>query len=331
MADYPMRPFRVRILWCAAVLACFAAAGCGPDGFDYGANGQGPGHRNQQVALSAQQEVQLGAEAFEEVKDKEKANLHLTGPDYERVKKIGDQVFDAALHNKPLREEINLSDADPYGTKWVFKPEYAVIESDEVNAFCLPAGKVVVFTGLMRLTDGKDDWLATVLGHEIAHAVAHHASERIAREGKYGDASQAMVGRDQLGKDYLLLDLLGVGSHAEQYASQEAPQSERRGLFAQFGDLKFDRQQEEEADHIGVFFMAFAGESGAGATSKAPTYDPDQAVAFWQAMEEHAGNQKVPEILSDHPSDQHRIDLMRHWAARAKAAHEAWQMGNVVK
>ena len=159
--------------------------------------------------------------------------------------------------------------------------------------------------------------------------MAHHASERIAREGMYGDASQAMAGRDQLDRGLpKLLDLLGVGSHVEQYARQEAPESERRGLFAQFGELKFDRQQEEEADHIGVFFMAFAGESG-----RAPgaAYDPDQAVGFWQAMAEHAGDQKVPEILSDHPSDQHRIDLMRHWAARAKAAHEAWQTGNVVK
>ena len=67
--------------------------------------------------------------------------------------------------------------------------------------------------------------------------------------------------------------------------------------------------------------MTFAG----------PGYDPDQAVVFWQAMEQNSGGGHTPEILSDHPSDQHRIDLMRHWAARAKAAHEAWQTGNIVK
>ena len=218
MADLLMRTFRVRILCCTAVLAGFAAAGCGPDGFQYGVKGQGPGGRNQQVALSAQQEVQLGNEAFQEVKEKEHP---VQGEEGKRltahVKDIGEQIFKAALTNKPLREEINLSDADPYGTPWNFNDrDYVVLESDQVNAFCLPGGKVAVFTGLLNFPGMKDDWLATVLGHEIAHAVAHHASERIAREGKYGDASQAMVGREQLAKDYTLLDLLGVGSRVEQ-------------------------------------------------------------------------------------------------------------------
>ena len=333
MADLFKRFSPVRVLWFAAALAGFAAAGCGQDGFDYGANGTGPGRRHQQVALSAQQEVQLGNEAFAEVKKKESDHFHMEGPQYDRVKNIGDKIFQAALHNEPLRREIGLSDADPYGTPWVFDPVYAVVDSNEVNAFCLPAGKVVVFTGLMDLTKGKDAWLATVLGHEIAHAVAHHASERVAREQMYGQASDATSGLQQLKGDdrWKLLDLLGVGSHVEQYAREQPQESGRPGLFAQLGDLKFDRQQEEEADHIGVFFMAFAGETGQGASSKGPTYDPEQAVAFWQAMEEHSGSQKPPEILSDHPSDQHRIEMMRGWAARARAAHDAWQQGNVVK
>ena len=183
-----------------------------------------------------------------------------------------------------------------------------------------------MFTGLLDLTRNKDDWLATVLGHEIAHAVAHHAGERIAREQMYGQASDATdhdQGPQRLRDNYLkLLDLLGVGQHVlqPQYSADQPRESRQAGVFDQIRELAFDRQQEEEADHIGVFFMAFAG----------PGYDPEQAVAFWSAMAQQGGDQKVPEILSDHPSDQHRIDLMRHWAARARAAREAWKSGNVV-
>ena len=334
MADLLVRAFRVRVLWCAAGLVV-AAAGCGPDGFQYGAGGQGPGGRNQQVALSAQQEVQLGKEAFEEVKQKEQDQFHQSGADYEQVKKIGDQIFAVALPNdkpltKALRSEIGLSDKDPYGSPWVFQPEYAVVDSDQVNAFCLPGGKVVVFTGLLRLPNMKDDWLATVLGHEIAHALAHHASERIARDQMYGDASQATGGLTALKseKRVELLDLLGLGLYAKQYADREdVPPPQRAGLFDQFKKLGFERAQEEEADHIGLFFMTFAlrnpAEPGSG-------YDPKQAVAFWQTMAEQSGGRHPPEILSDHPSDQHRIQLMRLWAARATAAHDAWNQGNVI-
>ena len=325
MAKFLTRSFRV--LECAVAVAGLAAAGCGSDGFDYGAGGTGPGHRNQQVALSAQQEVTLGNEAFEEVKAKEhpvqgEEGKQLTA----HVTEIGEKIFDQALHNKPLRQEINLSDTDPYGTPWNFNErKYVVLQSDQINAFCLPGGKVAVFTGLLDLTKNKDDWLATVLGHEIAHAVAHHAGERIAREQMYGQASDATdhdQGPERLRADLKLLDLLGVGQHVlqPQYSADQPRTSGQAGVFDQIRDLAFDRQQEEEADHIGVFFMAFADDR----------YDPEQAVAFWEAMAQH-GDQKIPEILSDHPSDKHRIDMMRHWAARAIDARNAWKSGNVVK
>jgi metalloendopeptidase OMA1, mitochondrial len=322
VADHLARGLRGRLLYCAVVAAL--AAGCGEGGFDYGAGGEGPGHRHEQVALSAQQEVQLGDKAFQEVLAKEhpvrgEEGRRLTA----RVKEIGDKVFDQALHNKPLRQEINLSDTDPYGTPWDFNHrEYAVLENDQINAFCLPGAKVAVFTGLMDMTKDKDDWLATVLSHEISHALAHHASERIAREQMYGRASEATAGLESVpGDDRLkLLDLLGVGSHALKYRGDRSGDSEQPGpgIFEQIRELSFDRQQESEADHIGIFLMTFAG------------YDPDQAVAFWEAMEQRSAEQGAPpEILSDHPSDRHRVDMMRHWAARAKAARDAWQAGNV--
>jgi len=314
----------MRFLWCAVLLA-----GCGPEGFQYGVGGQGPGHRNQQVALSAQQEVTLGDEAFQEVLSKEKQipgeeGAHLKA----HVQEVGDKIFRAALTNVPLQHEINLSETDPYGTPWNFNDRaYAVLDNPEVNAFCLPGGKVVVLKGLLDLTANNEDWLATVLGHEIAHAVAHHASERIAREQMYGPASSAATGSEATtgldrakSEKWKLLDLLGVGLHARRYADEPPQQSEQPGgIFGQLSELKFDRLQEEEADHIGVFLMAFADDR----------YDPKHAIDFWQAMEEQSNGKQPPEILSDHPSDQHRISMMRRWAVSATDARNAWRAGRI--
>src|SRR5439155_20104170 len=134
--------------------------------------------------------------------------------------------------------------------------EFNVLENDQVNAFCLPGAKVAVFTGLLRVAE-KDDWLATVMSHEIAHALAHHASERIARQQKMERAAEAaagVLGGMDPGERKELIGLLAAG--------------------AQFGSLPFDREQESEADHIGLFLMTFAG------------FDPKQAVVFWERMQE---------------------------------------------
>jgi predicted Zn-dependent protease len=231
----------------------------------------------------------------------------------------------------PLRKEINLSDTDAYGSPWNFNDrDYAVLSTNQVNAFCLPGGYVVVFKGLLDVTGDRDDWLATVLGHEIAHAVAHHASERIARQQMYGEASDATAGLDRLKNDkkndkWKMLDLLGVGWYAHHYVVDEEPESPHRdALLNQLQDLAFDRDQEEEADRIGVFLMAFADDD---------RYDPHQAVAFWEkmaALQQEAGDRRPPpEILSDHPSDEHRISLMKSWAVRAIDARNAWKAGRV--
>ena len=140
--------------------------------------------------------------------------------------------------------EINLHVSD-YQFEW----EYSVLDDNQINAFCLPGGKICVFTGLLRVVR-SDDQLAAVLAHEVSHALAHHESERIARERLIGN-----------------------------------------GLLS----LHYDREQESEADHIGVFLMTFAG------------YDPQQAVVFWQKMEGFKAQDGLPEILSDHPSDERRI------------------------
>jgi predicted Zn-dependent protease len=244
------------------------------------------------LALTPRQELSLGEQAYEKICAKYPTIR--TGRDAEQVKTVGQRIQRAA-DMKPLQREINLH-FDERFMRW----EYRLLESNQVNAFCLPGGKVAVFTGLMQVAE-NDDQLATVLSHEIAHALTHHASERLARARKYQVAMDALNG-----------------------AMRTLPDEERRALVgllggsSRFYDLKFDRQQEAEADHIGVFLMTFAG------------FDPGQALVFWQRMQA-LSRREPPEILSDHPSTAHRIEALRQWVVRARAAKQAYDAGNVVR
>ncbi len=159
-----------------------------------------------------------------------------------------------------------------------YKWEFNLVESKEVNAWCMPGGKVVVYTGILPVTVNEVG-LAVVMGHEIAHAVAEHGNERM---------SQA-----------LLAQLGGVGL---SMALEKEPQKTRQlwltvyGAGAQFGALlPFSRLQESEADELGLVFMAMAG------------YAPNEAVSFWQRMASQKGGSAPPEFLSTHPSDETRI------------------------
>jgi predicted Zn-dependent protease len=226
--------------------------------------GEGPGHRPQALALRPQQELQIGRTAYAELLSE--APVLRSGRDFEQVQRVSRRIAEA-VQIEPLQREINLHVAD-YPFEW----EYCVIESPQVNAFCLPGGKIGVFTGLLRIVQ-NDDQLAAVLAHEVAHAVAHHASERIARA-----------------------------------------QTGYRGLFA----LSFNREQESEADHIGVFLMTFAD------------YDPQNAVEFWKEMERvRSSRPQLPEIISDHPSDQRRISQLESWVPMAVAAREAYAQDRI--
>jgi predicted Zn-dependent protease len=186
-------------------------------------------------------------------------------PDTRRVKGVVERLAKAA-RIEPLQREMNLR-IQGYTFEW----EVNVVQDRQVNAFCLPAGKIVVFTGIMPVAK-TDDQLATVLSHEMAHALAHHASERVARERSGGNPLSA---------------------------------------------LRYDRFQESEADHIGVFLMAFAD------------YNPDEAVQFWLRMRRMASGGEPPEILSDHPSHEARIRDLQRWAPKAKAAKQAYDEGRV--
>lgn len=258
------------LLVCLSLSAGWTFFGCDfPN--DPGGGQNGPGHRAQQLALSPQEELALGRRAYKEVLSNPNEFgrvIPADQPECQRVRGIAQRIIQA-VGIEPLQREINLRKG--YRFEW----EVNVLENKQVNAFCLPGGKVAVFQGLLRVVQ-NDDQLATVLSHEIAHALAHHSSERIARNEM------------------------------------------NRSGFGGIWNKAYDREQEAEADHIGLFLMTFAG------------YDPVEAVQFWERMQQAAaGQQHLPEILSDHPSDAHRIRNMKVWLPQAKAGKQAFDEGRI--
>jgi len=170
--------------------------------------------------------------------------------------------------------------------------EFNLVDDPTVNAWCMSGGKVVVYTGLLPLTISEAG-LATVMGHEIAHAVARHGSERMS---------------DQM--------LVQLGSTALSSAIAQKPEQTKSIVMTAFGIgtqvgvmLPFSRQHEYEADHMGLLFMAMAG------------YNPNESIAFWERMAKQGG-QKPPEFLSTHPVDQNRIDRIKLKMGDAMAYYE---------
>jgi len=160
------------------------------------------------------------------------------------------------------------------GYQWEFK----LVESKEINAWCMPGGKVVFYTGILPVCR-DDDGMAVVMGHEVAHAVARHGNERMSQ--------QLMV---QLGGTALSVALDSKPQDTQQLWMSAFGAGAQYGLLLPFG-----RGQESEADHLGLIFMAMAG------------YDPHHAVEFWQRMAVASGSGKPPEFMSTHPSDEKRI------------------------
>lgn len=200
--------------------------------------------------------------------------------DADMVKRIGGRIQGAVetfLREKKQSDQIA-------GYKW----EFNLVESDQVNAWCMPGGKVVVYTGIIPVC--KDEaGLAVVMGHEIAHAVAKHGAERL---------SQGMLAQ-------------GLGTALSAALSTHSEQTQQIwmtafGVGATYGALlPFSRQQESEADHLGLIFMAMAG------------YDPQNAVPFWERMAAGSGGGKPPEIMSTHPSDATRISDLKKFMPEA--------------
>lgn len=169
-----------------------------------------------------------------------------------------------------------------------FAWEFNVVDENTVNAWCMPGGKVVVYTGLLPVTQ-TEEGLAVVMGHEIAHAIARHGNQRM---------SQGMV--VQFGGAVLSTALSQKPALTQQLFAQAY------GVGSSLGTLKYSRSHETEADKMGLIFAAMAG------------YNPEAAVTFWQRMADASGGQKPPEILSTHPSDQTRINDLKAFMPEAK-------------
>lgn len=192
----------------------------------------------------------------------------------EMVKQVGSKIASAVenyLRQNNLANEIN-------NYKW----EYHLVVDSEANAWCMPGGKIVVYTGILPVTQNENG-LAVVLGHEISHAIAHHGDERM---------SQALVTQ--------------LGGVALSEALKNKPQETQQIFMTAFGIgtqlgilLPFSRTQESEADHLGLIFMSMAG------------YDPHGALDFWQRMQQQ-NQSSAPEFLSDHPANQTRINDIKN-------------------
>ncbi|MEM9024512.1 MAG: M48 family metallopeptidase, partial [Bacteroidota bacterium] len=169
------------------------------------------------------------------------------------------------------------------GYKW----EFNLVDDPTVNAWAMPGGKVVVYSGLLPVAEDEAG-LAVVMGHEVAHAIARHGNERM---------SQMML--TQMGGIALAVAVKDKPSQTQDMFLASY------GLGSTLGTLKFSRDHEAEADRMGLTFMAMAG------------YDPDRAVGFWQRMSQ-AGGQKPPEFLSTHPSDDTRIRNIQKYLPEAR-------------
>lgn len=192
------------------------------------------------------------------------------------VKKVGLNVQKAV---ETYFAQNNLSN-ELAGYKW----EFNLVESNDVNAWCMPGGKVVVYSGILPITQDETG-LAVVMGHEIAHAIAEHGNERMSQgllQQLGGVALSVAVRNEPAATQSLFMTAYGLGSTI--------------GVI-----LPFSRTHESEADRLGLVFMSMAG------------YNPNAAVYFWQRMSEKKGGQAPPEFLSTHPSDETRIaNIKKH-------------------
>lgn len=226
------------------------------------------------VGMSEAQEQALGLQSYQQVLAQ--SDVVNSGPEYEQVVRVAKRLVPAA-------GEAGRN----------FQWDVSVVRSEDANAFCLPGGKIVVYTGILRYTQ-DDAGLAAVMGHEMAHAIARHGAQRMLRTSL---AQTVMAGAQfsftemDPGQRQMVLAALGAG--------------------AQYGViLPFSRNHENEADAMGVLYMARAG------------YDPRQAIEFWRRMGQ-SGGQRPPEFMSTHPAHETRIQHLEQLMPRALEEFQA--------
>jgi predicted Zn-dependent protease len=232
--------------------------------------------RKSHVGLSTEQETALGLQSYQQVVSQ--AQTISSGPQWEMVQRVVHRLVGATR------------DAGK-GFDW----RVSVVESDQVNAFCLPGGKIVVYTGILPVAN-NEAFLATVLGHEMAHATSRHGAQRLFEQNLMQTAMSGLAGSlsdMDYEKQREIMGALGAG--------------------AQYGVMMpFSRNHESEADHIGLLYMARAG------------YDPHESINFWKRMEQTSRNQP-PQFLSDHPSHGTRIQQLENWMPQAVQEYQSTQ------
>jgi predicted Zn-dependent protease len=204
----------------------------------------------------------------------------MNGADAQMVKKVGQRISSAVtsyLQSKNLQKRVA-------GFKW----EYNLVKSPQANAWCMPGGKIAVYTGILPITK-TEAGLAAVMGHEVAHAIAKHGNERMTKQ----------------------LGIQAVGAVGQAAISVNNPQqvntfNQMYGIAGQLKALRWGRKQELEADEMGMIFMAKAG------------YNPQEAIELWRRMGASSKGQKPPEFMSTHPHEATRIEALQKILKKAQ-------------
>lgn len=235
--------------------------------------------RSQLLMMPVSQELQMGAQAYAQVKNDPKVKQSQDPREVEPVKRVAARIIEAAKKSKYAEMAQR------------FQWEVTVIKDDKtLNAFALPGGKIAVYTGIFPVAKNEAG-LAAVMGHEVVHALARHGAERM---------SQNMVAQVGLQAANVALGASGANPVLSQSAMAAL------GVGAQVGVLlPFSRAHESEADYIGILLAAEAG------------YDPRESVKLWERMEQLSGGGGQSEFLSTHPSHGTRIQQLQEWMPEA--------------
>lgn len=240
--------------------------------------------RTQMVDTTMDQEVALGLQGFRQILAE--AQVVREGEAVNEVREVAQRLIEAG---PKLEQHLATTRGVSAVTPWnQFEWEVAVIESEQANAFCLPGGKMAVYTGILPIAQ-NDDALAAIMGHEIAHAVLRHGAERMAQQKlvQIGAVAAGMSTSDMDPRQrQLLMAAIGVGT---QY-----------GLM-----LPFSRNHESEADYVGLMLASAA------------CFDPAESIGLWRRMGANSAGKAPPEFMSTHPSSDTRIQQLQGWMDEA--------------
>ncbi|HEU5091464.1 MAG TPA: M48 family metallopeptidase [Nitrospira sp.] len=240
--------------------------------------------RSQLLMTSVGQEMQMGAQAYNQVKSDPKMRPSQDPREVEPVKRVAARIVEAAKRSKYAEMAQQ------------FQWEVTVIKDDKTaNAFALPGGKMAVYTGIFPMAK-TEAGLAAVMGHEVVHALARHGAERMS-QGQVANIGLQVVGA-------------AVGISSKNPVLGQATMA-ALGVGTQVGVLlPFSRKHESEADYVGILLAADAG------------YDPRESVALWERMAQVSGGGGQAEFLSTHPSHDTRIDQLKEWMPEAMAIYQ---------